>query len=95
MAVKTLSVAEIAEKLDVAPRTVRKFLRSITPEDRRPGKGATWVLREKDFAKLQTKFTEWQERKARVVEVNFDGDELNSDGESAPAVLNGVSLEKS
>jgi hypothetical protein len=92
---KTLTVTEAAVELETDGRTLRKFLRAIVPAEARPGKGARWAIARKDLRTLRTKFAAWSEQKARVVEVDFSGDELNEGGESVPTVLQGVSLSKS
>ena len=48
--VKTLTVAEVAERINVSPRTIRKVLRANI--EVHPGKGARWAIRESDIAKL-------------------------------------------
>lgn len=52
MADKTFTINEIAEKIDVPARTIRKVLRANIEKDAQPGRGARWMIREKDIAKL-------------------------------------------
>ena len=41
---KTMTPAELATELNRDGKTVRKFLRSITPKDEQPGKGPVKAL---------------------------------------------------
>ncbi len=62
-----LTTAQAAEKLETTPRTLRKFLRSITPKDQQPGKGSRWELDAKKVQGMRKRFNEWkaaQEAKA-------------------------------
>ena len=56
----TLTTAQAAEKLETTPRTLRKFLRSITPKDAQPGKGSRWTLEARDVTKMRKTFNEWK-----------------------------------
>lgn len=58
-----ITPTEFAEVVKSDGRTVRKFLRSITPKDEQPGKGARWSLpgTKRDVEKLQKQFREWSE----------------------------------
>lgn len=56
---------EFALQVDSDARTVRKFLRDITPKDEHPGKGSRWAIENKSIRSLKTKFSKWdEERKA-------------------------------
>lgn len=72
-----MTPAQFAEMVDSDGRTVRKFLRSITPKDEQPGKGSRWSLpaTKREVTKLQKQFTEWAEaqetaRKERAEKVD-------------------------
>jgi len=54
-----LTPTMLAEKLDSDPRTVRKFLRSITPREEQPGKGSRWAIEAKRVATLRKQFKKW------------------------------------
>jgi hypothetical protein len=54
-----LTVADLSDKLSTDPRTARKFLRSITPRDEQPGKGARWGIEARRVASLRKQFTKW------------------------------------
>lgn len=56
-----ITTAEFAAELGTDTRTVRKFLRSITPKDEQPGKGSRWVLEgnKREMAKSKKQFAEW------------------------------------
>lgn len=61
----TITPKEFAQKVDSDGRTVRKFLRSITPKDEQPGKGSRWAIENRQVRSLTTKFRKWdEERKA-------------------------------
>lgn len=62
MATKSLTPAEFAEMVDSDGRTVRKFLRSITPKEDQPGKGSRWSLpgTKREVTSLSKRFADWQ-----------------------------------
>lgn len=55
----TISAKELGNELGTDGRTVRKFLRSITPKDEQPGKGSRWAIERKAVRSLRTKFQAW------------------------------------
>lgn len=61
-----MTPAEFAEKVDSDGRTVRKFLRSITPKENQPGKGSRWSLpaTKRDITSLTKQFREWSAKQA-------------------------------
>lgn len=61
---KTMTTNELATELETDGRTLRKFLRSVTPKDEQPGKGARWVLpgNVREVAKMRKQFDEWTAR---------------------------------
>lgn len=76
-----ITPAEFAVAVDSDGRTVRKFLRSITPREDQPGKGSRWSLPgdKRSVTKLQKQFTEWsakqaEERLARAEKAKADAD---------------------
>jgi hypothetical protein len=66
MAVYT--VAEFASTLEANPREVRKFLRSITPVDDQPGKGARWSIEKRDARRLTKAYHTWSEARKVATE---------------------------
>lgn len=62
----TITPAQFAETVDSDGRTVRKFLRSITPKDEQPGKGSRWALPagKRELTKLSKQFSEWSAKQA-------------------------------
>lgn len=71
----TISTVEFAAELDTDTRTARKFLRSITPKEDQPGKGARWAITgtKTNLNKMRKQFSAWsekqeQEKKAREAE---------------------------
>jgi hypothetical protein len=67
MNMSTMTPTEFAATVDSDGRTVRKFLRSITPKDEQPGKGSRWALpaAKRDVAKLTKQFKEWTAKQAQ------------------------------
>lgn len=68
----TLNIAELAETLDATPRTTRKFMRDVTPEDAHPGKGGRWAIEKREVRSLKSKFSKWAEERAREAEEAAD-----------------------
>lgn len=71
----TITPAELAEVVKSDGRTVRKFLRSITPREEQPGKGSRWAIdgTKRNLTKLQRQFATWnqaqlEERAKRAAE---------------------------
>lgn len=66
------TTAQVAEKFDTTPRTLRKFLRADARSNDRgdtlPGKGSRYAIEGKDLKGLKTRFSAWQvaEAKARA-----------------------------
>jgi hypothetical protein len=56
MAATILTIADLAARLETDARTTRKFLRTITPADEQPGKGARWAIEARKVQSLQAKF---------------------------------------
>ena len=52
---------EFAASVNSDGKTVRKFLRSITPREDQPGKGGRWALPDgkRELTKLRKQFAEW------------------------------------
>ena len=63
----TINVQEFAEVLDTTPRTARKFLRSVTPVEKQPGKGSRWQIEKKQVRSLKAQFTKFLEEHTRPV----------------------------
>lgn len=63
-----MTPTEFAATVDSDGRTVRKFLRSITPREDQPGKGSRWELpaTKRDITKLQKQFREWSAKQAEA-----------------------------
>lgn len=63
-----MTPAEFAVLVESDGRTVRKFLRSITPKEDQPGKGSRWQLdgTKRSVTKLQKQFTEWTAAQAQA-----------------------------
>lgn len=65
---KVLTPAEFAVEVDSDGRTVRKFLRAVTPKDEHPGKGSRWSLpgTAREVNKLKKQFGEWTHTQAEA-----------------------------
>ena len=70
------TTAQVAEKFDTTPRTLRKFLRSDAKAqgnaDDLPGKGSRYAIEGKDLAGLKKRFTAWVEAQAPAVEAEVE-----------------------
>lgn len=64
----SLTPKELALHLGSDPKTVRKFLRSLTTE--RPGKGGRWVIQRSDLEALEARFENWNTRSATVLSID-------------------------
>lgn len=51
-----LTVSEFSAEIGTDPRTARRFLRSITPKDKQPGKGSRWAIEKRELRSLRKKF---------------------------------------
>ena len=65
----TINIQDFATALEANPRTVRKFLRSVTPVEDQPGKGGRWQIEKKDLRSLKKKFETYIEEHTRQAEV--------------------------
>ena len=54
-----LTSQELATELETDGRTVRKFLRSVTPKDAQPGKGSRWSIEKRQLRTLRKQFADW------------------------------------
>lgn len=74
----TLTAKELATELNTDPRTVRKFLRSLSKENETatPGKGSRWAIEKKEVRSLRTKFNKWDADRTPAPEVEEIDDEV-------------------
>ncbi|AVR56883.1 MerR-like helix-turn-helix DNA binding protein [Microbacterium phage Triscuit] len=63
---KTFTIQEIADKIDVNARTIRKVLRANIEKDAQPGRGARWMIRESQIGKLTEMVNAFNARAAVV-----------------------------
>lgn len=92
---ESMTPTQFAETVNSDGKTVRKFLRSITPREDQPGKGSRWELpgTKREVTRLQKQFRDWnakqlEERAARAAEkasqaaseVEEIDDEVDSEG---------------
>lgn len=65
---ETITTKDLATALETDPRTLRKFLRSVTDKEAQPGKGSRWSFEKRQIRTYRAQFTKWQaaqaERKA-------------------------------
>lgn len=67
-----ITPAELAERWETDPKTVRRFLRSLISKDERPGKGRRWALSD-DSATLDAlteRFNAWRNKATKVISVD-------------------------
>ena len=62
----TINIQDLSTALEANPRTVRKFLRSVTPVEDQPGKGGRWQIEKKDLRSLKKKFETYIEEHTRT-----------------------------
>ena len=74
----TINIQDLSTALEANPRTVRKFLRSVTPVEDQPGKGGRWQIEKKDLRSLKKQFETYIEEHTRQAEVVPD-EELTED----------------
>lgn len=62
----SMTPTEFAATVNSDGKTVRKFLRSITPKEEQPGKGSRWALPagKREVTKLTKQFNEWSAKQA-------------------------------
>lgn len=60
-----MTPTELADHLQVTPKEVRKFLRSITPD--RAGKGGRWVLDIQDLDAITERYRSYKANKATLL----------------------------
>lgn len=72
------TTAQVAEKLDTTPRTLRKFLRADAKanEAATPGKGSRYAIEGKELASLKKRFATWT---AAQVKVEVEAPEVAND----------------
>lgn len=78
-----LSAKEVALELKTDARTLRKFLREITPKDEQPGQGGRWTFTKGDVKKLSKQFTTWAEKGAKAKAEAVEGAVAKSKGKKA------------
>lgn len=59
---------ELAIELNSDPKTIRKFLRSLTTD--RAGKGGRWVIDSNDLPSLRIRFAEFNSRRTTTLSIN-------------------------
>ena len=64
----TLTPKELANELGTDPKTVRKFLRSLSSE--RPGKGGRWAIPTDMVDDLKDRFETWTDTRSTVFSID-------------------------
>lgn len=82
----TINIQDLSTALEANPRTVRKFLRSVTPVENQPGKGGRWQIEKKDLRSLKKKFETYIEEHTRPVEAVSDEVIEDNDDELAASL---------
>ena len=61
------NTAQVADKLETTPRTLRKFLRADAKAQgtETPGKGARYTIEGKEIAPLKKRFKAWEAAQAK------------------------------
>lgn len=78
----TLSAKEAARELGTDARTLRKFMRAITPKEDQPGQGNRYHIEKRAIPGLKKKFAEWSKPKAKPASNGVAAEELEViDGE--------------
>lgn len=82
----TLTPTEVASEFDTDSKTLRKFLRSVTPRDEQPGKGGRWAVpgTKAQLNKLRKQFNTWHaaELEARAARAAEKAAQAKSDADS-------------
>lgn len=73
----TITPKALATELGTDPKTVRKFLRSITED--RAGKGGRWVIEADKVEGLKRRFATWKSAKVTTLSVDFDDEVTDED----------------
>lgn len=73
----TTTPKEFALAVDSDGRTVRKFLRSITPVEDRPGKGSRWEIENRKINSLKKQFQKWDAERQAAAEEAADEAEID------------------
>ena len=68
----TINIQDLSTALEANPRTVRKFLRSVTPVENQPGKGGRWQIEKKNLRSLKKQFETYIEEHTRQAEAVSD-----------------------
>lgn len=63
MNMQVLTPDELSREFGIDKKLVRKFLRDITPEESRPGRGSRWAIpgNKRELTKLKKQFVTWSE----------------------------------
>lgn len=66
MAAQIMTPADLAVEFETDARTVRKFLRSITPKENQPGKGSRWNIEKKQLRSLRSQYAKFEKAQAEA-----------------------------
>ncbi|MCA1806252.1 MAG: hypothetical protein LC687_00005 [Actinobacteria bacterium] len=74
-----LSPTDLATEFETDARTVRKFLRSVTPKDAQPGKGHRWGIEKRQLRSLRKQYTSWAASLATATEEPTEAEEVTAE----------------
>lgn len=63
----TLTPKELAIKLGTDAKTLRKYLRSVTPRDAQPGKGHRWSIEANTVKTHKAAFAKWDKERKELI----------------------------
>lgn len=85
---QTYSPSELAKELNSDGKTVRRFLRSVLPDEAHPGKGNRWALQldANGLDKVRARFAAWNNKTAQVISIDaFDTDDAVDEDDTLDA----------
>lgn len=70
MNMEMITPKELAERFGTDQKLIRKFLREVTPEGARPGRGSRWAIpgNKREMTRLTKQFEEWSVKHKRALE---------------------------
>ena len=74
-----LTPTDLATEFETDARTIRKFLRTVTPKDDQPGKGHRWGIEKRQVRSLRKQFTDWSAALAAKTEPVEETEEVTAE----------------
>jgi transposase len=69
---KNLSIQEVADRIEVPAKTIRKVLRANSEKENQPGRGGRWIVAESDIEKLRALINSHTAKSATVAQFSDD-----------------------